>query len=69
MKITKRHVAVALFTAVFVGFWILLHYLYSSFISQSEFEFSVLTDLVLPTAAGVILGISIFVLRDRLRRG
>ena len=69
MKITKRHAAVALFTVVFIGFWILLHYLYSSFISQSEFEFSVLTDLVLPAAAGVILGISIIVLRDRLRRG
>ena len=69
MKITNKHAAVALFTAAFVGFWILLHYLYSSFISQNEFEFSILTDLVLPAAAGVILGISIFVLRDRLRRG
>lgn len=69
MKITNRYVAAAIFIAVFIGMWILVDYLFTTLITDSEFVFSAWKDLALPALVGAIVGFTIFVLKDKLRRG
>ncbi|MBQ1631861.1 MAG: hypothetical protein II049_03470 [Clostridia bacterium] len=69
MRITNRYVVIAIITAFVVGVWNLVDYLVCSLIWDREYAFSVWTDLLLPAAVGCIFGITVFYLRDRLRRG
>lgn len=69
MKIRNRYVAAGLFVAGFIVFWILLDYLFCSLIRETEFEFEIWKDVLLPGMIGTILGVTLFVLKDRLRRG
>lgn len=50
----------ALFIIVFIGFSILLNFLYSTFITGSEYQFNVGTDILTPVTISLIIGYTLF---------
>ena len=56
----KIIVLIALFIVLFIGFWNLFDFLYSTLITHSEYQFSVVSDLVLPLVIGAIMGCLLF---------
>lgn len=68
MKI-NRYAAGGVFTVVFIGVWILLDYLWCTFVQQTEFTFTFWKDLLLPVLIAAVCILTVFALKDRLRKG
>lgn len=60
MDILKKVLYGVLFMAVFVGGWFLLDFLYSQFISKSEFVFAA-NDIIFPALIGLAVYLVLFV--------
>lgn len=61
----KKILSVLIFTAVFIGLWNLLDYLYCTFITRSEYHFAFLIDAGAPI---LITALVIFVLLPMYNR-
>ena len=68
MKI-NRYAAGAVFTVVFIGVWTLLDYLWCTFIQETEFTFTFWKDLLFPLLIASVFILTVFALKDRLRKG
>ena len=62
--IKNRFLAFGLFIVCFVAFWNLIDFLYTTFISDSEYHFGVGLDLSLPIIVAIVIGFYLF-LRKR----
>ena len=69
MKITNKNIVIALIAVFFVGLWNLVNYLLCSLILDTDYAFSPLIDLLIPAVIGLLFGVTLFFLRDRLRKG
>ena len=61
----NRFVIIGLFIVLFLGLWNLFDYLYSTLITHSEYQFSVVSDLILPLVISVIMGCLLFLTKKR----
>ena len=58
--IKNKYAAFILFLIAFLAFWNLLHYLYSTFIARSSYQFAVGSDLGLPVIVAAVSGYILF---------
>ena len=63
--IAVKAIRFAVFLTGFLAFWILFDVLYSVFITQSGFQFSVAADILTPLIPAVPIAISLEMLRSR----
>ena len=51
----KRIITAVIGIVVMLGFWILLEYLYTTFITRTGFKFDIGTSLVIPLVIGIVI--------------
>ena len=54
--IKNKYAAFVLFVVVVLLFWNILDYLYSAFITHSQYSFSASGDLMIPLAPAIVVG-------------
>ncbi len=54
--IKNKYIAFGLFVVLFMAFWNLLDYLYSTFIAKSAYQFGAGIDLGLPIVVAIVAG-------------
>ena len=62
--ITNKYVAFVLFVVVFLAFWNLADYLYTTFITSGTYHFAAGTDGALPVGIAIVSGYLLFVRKN-----
>ncbi|MBQ6518087.1 MAG: hypothetical protein IJI14_05160 [Anaerolineaceae bacterium] len=62
--IKNKYAAFVLFVIAFLALWNLADYLYTTFITNGTYQFSVGTDAVIPAAAAIISGYLLFLRKN-----
>lgn len=60
----NKYVVCVLYVILFVAFWNLLDFLYSTFLTHSGYQLAAGTDLLIPLAAALVTGY-LFFLREK----
>ena len=58
--IKNKYVAFCIFLVLSFALWQLLHFLYTTFITRSGYQFSPIIDLVVPLAVAITVGWLLF---------
>ena len=64
----KMIVQVILYAVLVVGFWNLFDFLYVKFISKGEFEFSWVSNIIIPFAIGLAVGVFDYLFNKKLKK-
>jgi len=62
--IKNKYVAFVLFVVVFLAFWNLADYLYTTFITSGTYHFAAGTDGALPVGIAIVSGYLLFVRKN-----
>ena len=62
--IKNKYVAFILFIIIFLAFWNLADYLYTTFITSGAYHFAAGTDGVLPAAVAIVSGYLLFMRKN-----
>ena len=62
--IKNKYVAFVLFVVVFLAFWNLADYLYTTFITSGTYHFAAGTDGALPVGIAIVSGYLLFVKKN-----
>ena len=62
--IRNKYVAIVLFVIVFLAFWNLADYLYTTFITSGDYHFTALTDGIIPAAVAIVSGYFLFIRKN-----
>lgn len=58
--IKNKYVAFVLFVIVFMAFWNLVDFLYTTFIARGTYHFTALIDGVIPAVVAIVVGFLLF---------
>lgn len=62
--IKNKYAAFVLFVIVFLAFWNLADYLYTTFITKGVYHFAAITDGALPAVVAIVIGYLLFVRKN-----